>query len=223
MDIFHRFYCSKPWRTLAYNLKVERGGKCNRCGWQAITKEDMSYLIGHHTIELNEGNIDNAEIALNSKLIEIICSNCHNKEHRRFGHDKRVYVVWGSPLSGKSTAVRQMMSYGDIVVDMDMLWQAVTLQPLYVKPNNCRFNIFSLRDNLLDQIKTRYGQFYDAYIIGGYPDKHERERLCQDMGAEEVYCDSTREECLRRREESDKPIVWDEYIREWWDRYERGA
>jgi hypothetical protein len=128
--------------------------------------------------------------------------------------------VYGSPLSGKTTLVRDMMRYGDIVLDLDELWQAITLQPKYIKPNNVRFNVFKLRDELLDQIKTRYGKWDDAYIIGGYPDKYERERLAKEIGAELIYCESTKEECLERRIKSNKPIEWDDYIREWWDKYE---
>ena len=218
MDKLHQFYCSKPWRDLSYNLKIAAGGKCNRCGEVFV---DFSLLIGHHTIELTEDNVDNPEIALNPELIEIICFSCHNVEHRRFGNKHNVYIVWGSPLSGKTTLVRELMRYGDIVLDMDALWQAITFQPEYIKPNNVRFNIFALRDNLMDQIKTRYGQWYDCYIIGGYPEKYERERVAQTMGAELIYCEATKEECLERRIKSGKPVAWDEYIISWWNDSER--
>jgi len=216
MDKVHLFYCSKDWRDLSYALKIAAKGKCLRCN---EILEDFSQLIGHHKIELTEENVDDPNISLNPELIEIICFNCHNKEHRRFGNKQHVYIVWGSPLSGKNTLVRQMMQYGDIVLDMDALWQAVTMQPEYIKPNNCRFNIFKLRDELLDQIKTRYGQWYDAYVIGGYPDKYERERLAQTLGAELIHCESTKEECLKRLEISGKPKAWEKYIIEWWERY----
>lgn len=218
MDKIHAFYCRKDWRDLSYRLKVERGGKCNRCG---NILDDFSQLIGHHKIELTEENIDNPAIALNPDLIEIVCLNCHNQEHRRFGHKQQVYIVWGSPLSGKNTMVRELMQYGDIVLDLDAIWQAVTFQPEYIKPNNCRFNVFKLRDDLLDQIKTRYGQWYDAYVIGGYPDKYELERVAQSLGAETIYCESTKDECYRRRLACGKPAQWDEYIAEWWERFER--
>jgi hypothetical protein len=114
------------------------------------------------------------------------------------------------------------MQYGDIVLDMDRLWEAITMQPEYIKPNNVRFNVFALRDNLLDQIKTRYGQWYDAYIIGGYPDANERERLVKTLGAELIYCEATEQECYDRRRESGKPAEWDEYIKKWWADYRRG-
>lgn len=216
MDKLHQFLCSKPWRDLSYTLKIADGGKCQRCN-EII--EDMSQLIGHHTVELTEDNVNDPTISLNPKLIEVICFGCHNKQHHRFGNKQSVYIIYGSPLSGKTTMVRDMMQYGDIVMDMDALWQAVTFQPEYVKPNNCRFNVFKVRDELLEQIKMRYGQWYNAYVIGGYPDKYERERLAERLGAEVLYCESTKAECVARMEASGKPQAWLEYIEDWWERY----
>lgn len=216
MDKLHQFYCSKIWRELSYKLKIARGGKCERTG-EVFT--DLSQLIAHHKIELNENNVDNPSIALNPDNIEIISFKEHNKEHRRFGNKKNVYIVYGSPLSGKTTLVRELMQYGDIVLDIDELWQAVTLQDKYIKPKNVRFNIFALRDNLLDQIKTRYGQWYDCYIIGGYPDKYERARISKELGAELIYCESTKEECIERAIREGRPEQWIKYINEWFDKY----
>ncbi|MGI6751097.1 MAG: hypothetical protein ACOX4U_00530 [Anaerovoracaceae bacterium] len=221
MDSVYRFYTLKPWRDLSYKLKIERGGKCERCGYTATAKEDWSKLIAHHRIELAEHNISDPKVALNPEKIEIICQWCHNKNHRRFGHEKKVYIVWGAPLSGKSTLVKQVMRYGDIVVDIDRLWTAVSMQDDFVKPDNLRFNLFALRDNLLDQIKTRHGQWYDAYVIGGYPDKCTRERVASILGAELISCESTKEECLARRKESGRPSSWDKHIEDWFSVYER--
>mgnify|MGYP001184534632 FL=1 len=221
MDKLKQFYTGKPWRDLSHTLKIQRGGKCERCGFTVVEKSDWVKLIGHHKIELTEANISDPNISLNPDNVEIVCIDCHNKSHRRFGHRKQVYIVWGSPLSGKSTLVRELMQYGDIVLDMDRLWEAITMQPEYIKPNNVRFNVFALRDNLLDQIKTRYGQWYDAYIIGGYPDANERDRLAKTLGAELIYCEATEQECYDRRRESGKPAEWDEYIKKWWEDYRR--
>lgn len=216
MDKIHKFYCTQAWQDLSYNSKIAARGKCSRCGYIA---DKMSELIGHHKIELTEDNVDDPNISLNRENIEVICQQCHNKQHRRFGSKQNVYIVYGSPLSGKTTLVKEIMRQGDIVLDMDSLWEAVTLQPEYIKPNNVRFNVFKLRDELLQQIKIRYGNWYDAYIIGGYPDKYERERMAKTLGAELIYCNCTKEECIRRLDASGKPRVWLEYINDWWDKF----
>ncbi len=219
MDKVHKFLCSKPWRDLSYNLKIQAGGKCSRCSYQVIDTKDFKYLIGHHTIELTEDNVDDPNVSLNPDLIEIICHNCHNKEHRRFGNRQGVYIVYGPPLGGKNTMVRDMYVYGDIVVDVDALWQAITMEDLYIKPNNIRFNLFKLRDELFSQIKTRYGNWYNAYIIGGYPEKYERRRLADELGAEIIFCEATKEECIERARENNRPNKWIDYIELWFEKY----
>lgn len=213
----HSFYTSKTWRDLSYHLKLIRGGKCARTG---KIFSDFSQLIAHHSpIELTVENMTDPQIALNPDNIEIVSFLEHNKEHRRFGYKQQVYIVYGSPLSGKTTMVRDMMRHGDIVLDIGALWEAVTFLPESVKPKNCRFNVFTLRDNLLEQIKMRHGQWYSAYVVGGYPDKYERDRLAQTLGAELIYCESTKEECIARIAGSGKPDSWVEYVDDWWEKY----
>ncbi len=222
----HKFYISKPWRDLSYNLKIAADGKCERCGYQVVDIEDYKYLIGHHKIELTEGNVDNPNISLNPDNIEIVCIWCHNKEHDRFqgGYkkkEKKVYIVYGSPLSGKNTLVSELYREGDIVLDIDRVWQMITLENKYMKPNNIKFNVFKLRDSLLEQIKTRYGNWNNAYIIGGYPDKYERERLARELGAELIYVEATKEECLARAKMNNRPKAWLGYIEDWFERNDR--
>lgn len=212
-----QFYNSKAWRDLRNCLVIDRGGKCNRCG---KTFTDTSKLIGHHKIELTPENVNDANVSLNPSNIEIICDKCHNKEHKRFGYKQSVYIVWGSPLSGKNTFVNQTSSYGDLIIDMDNLWQAISNQDRYIKPNNLKANIFALRDSLYDQVRMRLGNWYDCYIIGGFPNGIERDDLLRRLGAEQIYIDSTKEDCLQRAKE--RPKEWQDYIRQWWEQYERG-
>ena len=63
------FYTGKAWRELSFGEKVRRGGKCERCGFTAVSREDWKYLIGHHKIELNESNVDDARVSLNPENI----------------------------------------------------------------------------------------------------------------------------------------------------------
>lgn len=219
IDKLKRFYTLKPWRDLSYNLKIQASGKCSRCDYQVIDIADYKYLIGHHKIELTEDNIDDPNISLNPDNIEIICHWCHNKEHKRFGHGKKVYIIYGPPLAGKNTMVSQLYNYGDIVLDIDKIWQMITQEDKYMKPNNVRFNVFKLRDELLNQIKTRYGQWYNAYIIGSYPNKYERERVAKELGAELIFAEATRKECLERAGKNNRPKGWVKYIDDWFDKY----
>lgn len=216
-DFARKLYTSKAWIDLRFNLIVERGPVCQKCG-KVIA--DTSKLIGHHTVKLTPQNVNDVNIALNPKLIELACLKCHNKEPGHFNgrKSKNVYIVYGSPLSGKTTLVNQLMEYGDMVLDVDKLFE--TISGLYDKPNNLRFNVFALRDKMIDMIKTRYGEWHDAYVVGGYPNKQDRERLARELGAELIYCEATKEECCNRAIALQTVNGdWLKYVNKWWGEY----
>ena len=50
----------------------------------------------------------------------------------------------------------------------------------------------------LDNIKTRYGRWNSAFVISGFQDKYKREKLADELGADLIFCDVSKEECLRR-------------------------
>jgi predicted AAA+ superfamily ATPase len=91
---------------------------------------------------------------LNPSNILLVHHRCHNAIHERFGYTsvQKVYIVYGPPLSGKTTYVRASKGRKDLVLDLDELYRAITLLPLYEKPNELATNVFQLRDILLDQI-----------------------------------------------------------------------
>jgi predicted kinase len=131
--------------------------------------------------------------------------------------------VFGSPLSGKKTYVRENMHRGDLVVDMDRLYSAVSLLPVYDKPNNLFGNVMGIHNLLIDNLKTRYGKWNDAWVIGGYADRYKREKLAEDLGAELIFCNVSKEECLKRLEQDEdrrfRKDEWKTYIEKWFSEY----
>lgn len=221
------FYRDDPWLNLLKILKLERVDAqgniiCAHCGKPIIRKYDC---IGHHVIELTEENYTDANISLNPDLIELIHHKCHNKHHNKlYSGNRQVFIVYGSPLSGKSSYVSEVMTEGDLVIDMDSIWQCVSGQPRYVKPQRLRSVVFSVRDNLLESVKYRRGKWLNAYVIGGYPFQAERERLVDTLGAREVFIDTPYEECVKRLmecEDRDRK-EWEKYIGDWWLQYSGG-
>lgn len=223
------FYRSKEWANLLAVLKQERvdaDGQiiCERCGKPIVKAYD---IIGHHIEELTEENVHDANIALNPKNIQFLHHACHNREHHKHGFmhykPKEVYLVYGAPLSGKTTWVRESMCEGDLVVDMDSIWQCISGQPRYVKPNRLTTVAFKMRDALIDIIKYRTGKWQTAYLIGGYPLQSERDLLCKQLGAREVYIDTSKAECLARlADETERDVdEWSRYIEAWFDKYNR--
>ncbi len=225
--ILQTFYASTKWITFRLNLILERskereGVICEHCGKPITNPIDVH---AHHKIELTPENVNDYNISLNPDNIELICHSCHDKKHHRFGFKpgKKIYIVYGPPLSGKKTFVKANMERGDIVVDMDRLYEAISMQPTYDKPNNLLTNVISIRTLLLDNIKTRHGKWYNAWIIGGYADKFKRERLAEELGAELVYLDVSKEECYARlgADVSRQYVTseWEKYIDDWFEKY----
>lgn len=212
-------YTSKAWRDLLSVIKLQRVNEegqiiCEHCGRPIVRAYDC---IGHHSIVLDESNYMNASIALNPDLIQLVHHRCHNIIHNKLGYAHRqVYLVYGAPLSGKTTWVNENMNEGDLIIDMDNIWQCVSGCDRYVKPNRLKQNVFAIRNQLIDMVKVRYGKWLNAYVIGGYPLISERERLIKSLGAREIFIDTDKEICLQRCKDREG---WDQYVEEWFDRY----
>lgn len=227
--VLHKFYCSEEWKKFRNVIIQERsnngGIKCQECGRYILKGNEIH--IHHSPVELTEQNYTDKSISLNPDNVMLVCKTCHDKLHGRFcaGHKKRtngVYIVYGPPLSGKSTYVRQHMNYGDIVVDLDAIAMAISYMDMHDKPDNLKYNVFAIRNELIKQIKTRYGSFKNAWIIGGYPNRADRDRLVSETGAEIIYVEATREECMTRLEacngyRSKHKKEWSAYIDKWFE------
>ena len=51
----------------------------------------------------------------------------------------------------------------------------------------------------------------------------ERERLCMELGAREIFIDTSRAECLERlaADKSRDKDEWTKYIEDWWQKFSR--
>lgn len=219
------FYKSTEWVDLTARLKHERVNEngdliCWHCKKPIVKAYDC---IAHHTIFLTDENVNMIEISLNPDLIQLVHHRCHNIIHNKLGYTKKeIFLVYGSPFSGKTTWVNNVLDPGDFVIDIDNIWQCVSGCERYVKPGKLNAIVFGVRDYLIESIKYRRGKWDNAYIVGGYPLISERERICRELGAREIYIESTKEECLARLaacdDERDKK-EWAKYIEEWWRRH----
>lgn len=100
-----------------------------------------------HKEELTEENYENPEISLNPDNVVLVHQRCHNLIHDKLGYiEKKVYIVYGSPLSGKSSYVKSLQNEGDLIVDIDNIWQALSGCERYIKPLRLRANVFQVRD-----------------------------------------------------------------------------
>lgn len=224
-----QFYQSIEWRSfraaeIAARMDANGILRCEHCGKPILQSYDA---ILHHKQPLTMQNVNDYAISLNPENICIVHGKCHNELHSRFGYctQRKVYVVYGSPCSGKTTYVDSIKGNSDIVVDMDLIWQCITGREKYFKPNALKTNAFIVRDCLLDMVKTRAGKWEKAYVITGGALRGERERLAVSLGAEYIHIDTPKEVCLERLASSsdrtqEQKQEWFAYINKWWDEYQ---
>ena len=71
--IVEKFYKSKEWKETQRLYKLSKLNTCERCG--GLGK------IVHHKNYISVENINNPDITLNFDNLELLCQDCHNKEH----------------------------------------------------------------------------------------------------------------------------------------------
>ncbi len=223
----HELYITQEFRLLRLELMNERvdGAGVLRCAHCREAIRKPCDCIAHHVKPVTLGNLNNVDITLNPANIQLVHHRCHNEIHERFGFGrKKIYYVYGAPCSGKSTWVNNNKGSGDIVVDIDNIWQCITGGERYYKPDSLRSNVFLLRDFLFSMCKENKGFWNNAYIIEGGAAKVKREQRLRSLGAEPIFIEATQAECLERLERDNKrqPYIeeWRQYINEWFATYE---
>lgn len=220
------FYNSREWLEFKTALIGQRRASdgfvyCEHCGKPMLK---MSDIIPHHyKTFLNIDNVNDAAISLNPDNIQLVHFRCHNEIHNRFGAwTRHIYLVYGSPLSGKSTYVKERAGAHDLIIDIDRIYACITNNPPYIKSNRLYDNMKAVHDSLLDSVKYKRGKWINAFIVQTLPFVGERERLAREYGAELIHIDTDKETCIARLESCpdgrDKD-EWRKYIDKYWERY----
>lgn len=137
------------------------------------------------------------------------------------------YVVCGPPGSGKTTWVRERMRWGDVVVDVDALFAAVTGLPWYEKPDALVPLVLELAESAVAWMRTNSDRYVNGFVITGGATRRERERWASRVVvAELVMLAVPPDECLRRiaadpRRGTGTVEGWREIVERWWREYER--
>lgn len=220
------FYTSKEWQEFRTVLITQRT-RADGFVYDEVTGKRIvkAYdIILHHKIELTLENVNDANITLNPENIQIVSFRTHNEIHNRFGKwTRHIYLVYGCPLAGKKTYVRDRAGIHDLVIDIDKIYSCISNNPPYIKSGRLYDNMRSVYNALLGDVKRKNGKWINAWIIGGFPFKGERERTATEYGAELIYIDCTQEEALARlqavQDGRDK-VEYEQYINTWFTRYQ---
>ena len=212
-----QFYNGQDWanckaQVTQERLKADGALYCEHCGkvilkgFNPNARNNRNAVVYHHIKHLTTGNVNDASIAINPQNIAVLHWQCHNEVHNRFNGtavsiERKVYLVTGAACSGKTTFVRERIQEGDIVLDIDDIWQMVSGMPRYTKPNSLKPIVFNIRNTIKEQIAKGVGSWRNAYIIESLPIATDRAREAERYKAhnvEIITMDATHEECLQR-------------------------
>ncbi len=72
------FYKSKSWKNTRRAYYELRHGLCERCLRNGVLSQGA---IVHHKIHLTPANINDPAVSLSFSNLELLCRECHAKEH----------------------------------------------------------------------------------------------------------------------------------------------
>jgi len=225
----HSFYCSKEWFNCKTKLYVDRENEngeleCEHCG-KVVDRKDV---VVHHKIYLDLSNVNDYNISLNPDNLALVHHTCHNEIHERWGkYNRHIYLVYGPPLSGKTTWVENKATKDDLIIDIDSIREAITGAKRYERSGFTNNEVFDVYNLLLEKVKYHSSRIRakNIYIIGGFAHDRQREELCSMMNAEEVFIECSKEECMLRLQTcGDNRDVnsWKAYIDDWFFKFNYG-
>ena len=211
------FYRSKEWESLRNQLRLERVNNtgdviCEHCFKPILKSYDC---IAHHIVPLTESNVNNYNVSLNPENIQLVHFRCHNRIHEKGFKSKRVYIVYGSPCSGKSYYVDSVATADDLIIDIDRIYNSINSS----RSNKLLNTVMSTYRHLIDIVKTRNGQWHNAYVVRGFPYAMERQRLADTLDAELIFIDTDKQTCLERSKE--KGSEYYKFVEDWFNKYQQ--
>lgn len=241
-DNLPQFYGSKEWgackeQVLYSRLQKDGSVICEFCGkpivksFNSQANNNKGAMVFHHKIYLNTLNVNDASISINPSNIQILHWACHNEIHERFiglntRPEKKVYIITGAPCSGKTSFVKERLQANDLILDIDDIWEMVSGQDRYVKPNSLKPIVFQLRDDIKGLISRGTGTWRNAYIIESLPSPSDRNREADRYRAfnvEIITMETSEAECLQRlyNEPKGRNIKdYEGYIKEYFSRFQ---
>ena len=169
------FYTSNEWRKFRETFIAERLARDG----ELIDEEtseiiiDPSKVVLHHKIHLTEENVNNREISLNPKNIELVSEQTHIKIHDRFNcNGRKIYIA---------KKIEDVKIRYDLIDDFDLLKKAVG----NADNSLINDNIWVLYNSIIDQIRTRRGKWTTAVVISNTT-QIEYNRLKKLLGASDL-------------------------------------
>ena len=192
---------------------------CVECGRKG-------FVVGAAVVDHIAPHRGNQELFWDKDNWQSLCKPCHDRKTWRESRSiymANVTVVCGPPGSGKSTYVQRLMKRGDLLVDVDKLFQALSGLSTRDKPDILFPYVMEARDAILRKLDTPPADC-TAWVIAAAPKAELRSKLAARYKARVILLLVNKEECAKRiREDTNRKGHQTSHVslaHEWWKEYE---
>lgn len=136
-------------------------------------------------------------------------------------------VVAGPPGAGKSTWVEKRRRAGDVILDRDRLWAALSGEPSHTKPSG----LFPLVDAAFNAVLRKMESarveesLRTVWVVTGAAKRGERQAYRDRFDAEIMVFEIQPNSCLKRitmgHEKRGTVEAWSPVVHRWWREYEQ--
>lgn len=127
-----------------------------------------------------------------------------------------IYLIYGSPCSGKSTYIKEHIQSGDIVCDVDRLYSAISFNGEHQTELYAQEVASKLYVELLNVIRERKGAWKNAFVVSLANTKEKLKAEMERINADEaIFIDTPYEVCVERAKE--RPFYFQFLIQEWFE------
>lgn len=125
-----------------------------------------------------------------------------------------VYLIYGSPCSGKTTYIKNHKRNGDIVCDVDRLYSAISFNEEHQTELYAQEVASELYKEMLNIIRDRKGSWKNAFVVSLANTPQKVDEMKERINADEcIFIDTPFEVCMERAK--DRPFYFQWIIDEW--------
>ncbi len=155
-----------------------------------------------------------------------LCAPCHGRKSYKesiVGYKTQVTFITGPPSSGKTTWVKSQMRRGDLIIDLDDIFMALSCLDRYDKPDRLWTFVNVAKEAILERL-IKPSRVPRAWIISTAPDMATRQQMRIKYAARVVVMETPAEVCVKRMlEDESRPAEYSErmisLVDRWWKKY----